>query len=118
MNRASPPPTPDDLDRVFSRYFKAQMPSKWPAAPIPVHTAATVPATRGGSWRTRLTLAASVAALLVIGFGVSYGPGSTPNQPKGNGEYLQSGTAGPRPDGKGLGNHIPKDDVQPTTKQP
>ena len=42
MNRASP--TPDDLDRVFSQYFKAQLPARWPAAPIPVETAATVPA--------------------------------------------------------------------------
>jgi hypothetical protein len=115
MNRASP--TPDDLDKVFSRYFKAQLPARWPAAPIPVDAAPAVPTARAGSWRTRLTLAASVAALLAIGFGVSYGPGSSPSQPKGSGEYLEHGTAGPRPDGKGLSDHM-KDRAQPTTRQP
>lgn len=107
MNRSSPP-TPDDLDRVFSQYFKAQMPARWPAPPIPVHTAPAVPPARGGSWRTRLTLAGSIAALLVLGFAVSYGPANAPTQPR-NGEYIGGSTA----DGKKLDKHMPKDDVQP-----
>jgi hypothetical protein len=116
MNRSSP--TPDDLDRVFSRYFKAQLPAQWPAAPVPVHTAPAVPVARtSGSWRNRLTLAASVAALLAIGFGVSYGPGSGPSQPNGTIDTSKT-FAGPRDDGKGLGDHLKKDDLQPIKEMP
>lgn len=104
MNRASP--TPDDLDKVFSQYFKAQLPAKWPEAPIPVHTAPTIPA-RAGSWRARLTLAASVAALLAIGFGVSYGTSGGTGQPNGGAIDTSKTFAGPRPGG--LNEHMPKD---------
>lgn len=71
MNQHSPQPSPDDLDRAFSQFFRAQIPAKWPAAPIPAEAA---PARSAGPWRTRFTLGASVAALLAIGFAVSYGP--------------------------------------------
>lgn len=107
MNPASP--TPDDLDQVFSRYFKAQLPSRWPVAPIPVHAAPAVPAARTGSWRTRLTLGASVAALLAVGFGLSYGPGTVPAQPKGGVVDTNAATA----NGDKIEKHMPKDDVKP-----
>lgn len=82
-------PSPDDLDRAFSQYFRAQMPAKWPSAPIPAEVS---PARTAGPWRTRLTLGASVAALFAIGFAVSYGPSiGQPNQP-GNG-FDKTGTA-------------------------
>ncbi len=85
MNAHSPQPSPDDLDRAFSQFFRAQVPAKWPAAPIPADAA---PARAAGSWRVRLTLAASVAAMLAFGLAVSYGP--TVGQPtKPNGGFDQ-----------------------------
>lgn len=98
MNRSSPPPSPDDLDRAFSQFFRAQMPAKWPAAPIPADAA---PARAAGSWRVRLTLGASVAALLALGFAVSYGPAiGKPSKP-GNG-FDETGVA----DGDKLKKHL------------
>jgi hypothetical protein len=83
MNRSSPQPSPDDLDRAFSQYFRAQMPARWPAPPVPAD-AATVART-AGPWRTRLTLGASVAALLALGFAVSYGPALGHPKPQNHG---------------------------------
>ncbi len=101
--------TPDPhaaADAAFTSYFRAQMPARFPTAPIPVDAAPKLP-TRGNPWRTRLTLAASVAALLVFGFTFSYGP-ATQSQPKG--EIINNPTAGPNGKVKGLADHIPKDD--------
>jgi hypothetical protein len=68
------PQSPDDLDRLFGAYFKAQLPNRWPDAPVP---AEPVPhATADPSGRSRLTLAVSVAALL--GFGLYLSTGSRP----------------------------------------
>ena len=94
MNAHSPQPSPDDLDRAFSQFFRAQVPAKWPAPPIPADAA---PARTAGAWRGRLTLGASVAALLAIGFAVSYGPtigqpnkaGGFDQEPKASGDRLQ-----------------------------
>lgn len=106
MTRPSPPPSPDDIDRAFSQFFRAQLPARFPDPPIPAEAA---PVARGGWWKSRLTLGASVAALLAIGFGVSYGPGvSGQPKPKGSG-YDQTGTA----NGKEILKHMPKDDVPP-----
>jgi hypothetical protein len=75
MTFPSPQPTPDDLDRAFSQYFRAQLPARWPRPPRPPIPAATPAVTReAGSWRPRFTLGASVAALLALGLAVSYGP--------------------------------------------
>lgn len=109
MNRSSPQPSPDDLDRAFSQFFRAQMPTRWPAPPVPVD--ATPVARTAGPWRTRLTLGASVAALLVLGFAVSYGPGVA-NSPKGDG-FDKTGTA----NGGGIHKHM-KDDVPPMEMNP
>ncbi len=98
MNQHSPQPSPDDLDRAFSQYFRAQVPAKWPAPPIPADAA---PARTAGPWRVRATLGASVAALLAIGFAVSYGPAiGKPGKP-GSG-FDETGVA----DGDKLKKHM------------
>jgi hypothetical protein len=71
--------SPDDLDRQLSAYFRAQVPTQWPAAPVPVQ-ARTAPRF-GAAWKTRLTLAASVAGLLGLGWVLTSGNiGTTPKQ--------------------------------------
>jgi hypothetical protein len=107
-----PQPTPDDLDRAFSQFFRAQMPARWPAPPIPAQGAVPAPV-RGGAWRNRLTLAASVAAVLALGFAVTYGPSvGPPTKPNGNG-IDPSTVVG---DGKGLKKHM--DDTPPMKLMP
>jgi hypothetical protein len=94
MTRTTPP-SPDDLDRAFSQYFRAQVPARWPAPPVPADVAASPAVARGGagSWRVRATLGASVAALLALGFAVSYGPSvGNSNKPTGDG-LDKTGTA-------------------------
>lgn len=117
MNRSPSPANPDELDRVFSRYFQAQLPDRWPAPPIPVEVAPARAANSHavpGSARTRLTLAASVAALLALGFVVSYGPVTSTNDGRTD-TLLNRSTA----DGsKGLGAHMPKDDLPPMKLMP
>jgi hypothetical protein len=77
--------SPEDLDRLFSDFFKAQLKRPWPNAPVPASGAsakptepselvaartaetprsAPAPARRDNSARARFTLAASVALLL------------------------------------------------------
>ena len=66
------PQSPDDLDRLFGTYLKAQLPKHWPGAPVqaqPAPIAAADP-----SSRSRLTLAVSAAALLGLGLYLSAGP--------------------------------------------
>jgi len=85
MNLISPPPVsrggdrpPEDIDRTLRAYFKAQMPDPWPSleAPAPRRPATipfvAPPARRGGLFRSRLALAASVA-LLATGLGIIAG---------------------------------------------
>ena len=110
MNSPSQP-SPDDLDRAFSQFFRAQMPARWPAPPIPVDAQPSPASKATGPWRTRLTLGASVAALLALGFAVSYGPGVTA-PPKGNG-FDKTGQAS----GDGIHKHM-KDDVPPMEMMP
>jgi hypothetical protein len=71
--------SPDDLDRHLSAYFRAQVPAQWPVAPVPVQ-ARTTPRF-GAAWKTRLTLAASVAGLLGLGWVLTSGNlGTSPKQ--------------------------------------
>jgi hypothetical protein len=75
------PDRPDDLDRLFSAYFKPQLPARWPDPPT---ARATEPAglrrpSTPDSRRSRLTLAASVAALFGLGLAVSSGSRPEPN---------------------------------------
>lgn len=105
MTLPPPQPTPDDVDRAFSQFFRAQMPARWPAPPIPVQAAETAPV-RGGAWRNRLTLVASVAAVLALGFAVTYGPAvGQPTTPGSNG-IDKNGVVG---DGTGFKKHMDPD---------
>ncbi len=98
MNRNPLPAAPDELDRRFSAYFKAQVPQPWPKAPVANIEASTrVAAIRRESPTGRVTLAASVACLLGLGLALSYGPGfQGPTAP--GGDLLKNGNA----DGKNL----------------
>ena len=104
MNRntlSSPPAQPDELDRHFSAYFKAQVPQQWPQAPVAnVEASTRVPAVRE-SHRGRVTLAASVACLLGLGLALSYGPSFQSSTGSG-GELLKNGNA----NGKGIQKHM------------
>jgi hypothetical protein len=103
----TPPPhaeAPDELDRLFSEFFKAQLKHPWPNAPVPASSSASTqptepselraaraqeaprntpaPARRDSSARARFTLAASVALMLGTCWYLSNGfaPGSRPGQ--------------------------------------
>lgn len=88
-------PTPqDNLDRLFGSYIKRQMPSPWPAC----QATAAEPSEQyrkrtGGSGllRSRLTLAASVAALLGLGLYVTQGNTHQPPTAKVPGTGLLNG---------------------------
>ena len=106
MNRPHLPAKLDDpLDRALSGYFQSQVPAQWPAAPIPAEARRE---SRRHSWRNRLTLGASIAAMLALGIGLSYTP-TTPSAPNEANGFLGTGTAGP---GK-LNKHIQKTELKP-----
>ena len=84
-------PSPDELDRHLSAYFRAQVPTQWPAAPVPVQARATP--RFGSAWKTRLTLAASVAGLLGLGWVLSSGNMGTSPKPGDSEHLLQKSTA-------------------------
>jgi hypothetical protein len=83
--------SPDELDRHLSAYFLAQVPSQWPAAPMPVQSRAT--RRFGSAWKTRLTLAASVAGLLGLGWVLSSGNVGTSPKPNESEPLLQKASA-------------------------
>ena len=66
MNTRIPNRPEDEIDRLFTAYFRAEMPARWPNAPRPwaqtVQPASSAPAdpTRKSRW----ALAASVALLI------------------------------------------------------
>lgn len=68
MTTSQPKPTgtSDQVDRLLSAYYQAEMPKKWPAAPQPWAEPALAKTDRTGrqSSRSRWALAASVAMLL------------------------------------------------------
>ena len=102
MNRKTLPHT-DELDRKFSAFFKAQLPQKWPQAPV---AKAEVAQNRTVSQfdKGRMTLAVSIACLLGLGLALSYGPTfrAAPDPSEG---LLQGSNA----DGKNLHNHMNPD---------
>ena len=59
-------PSGDNLDRLFSAYFEAELPAKWPSAPRPWADKAQVKPAHPAdpAERSRWALAASVAILL------------------------------------------------------
>ena len=95
MNLLDPsaPSSDDDLDRLLTTYFRSELPHPWPelAPPVGVRPAA-VEAHPGRSVLTysRLTLAASVAALVAGGWLLS---GRLPTAPPGPGVSLEGGSA-------------------------
>ncbi len=59
-------PSGDEVDRLVTAYFRAEMPAKWPAAPRPWAEPARSanPPARDPATRSRWALAASVALLI------------------------------------------------------
>jgi hypothetical protein len=113
-NLPTKPEAPDELDKLLSDFFKAQLKKPWPNAPVPP-TAQTSepselaaarsasqgaparPAKRADSTaRARFTLAASVA--LVLGAGIllsnSFDSGPRPSTPVQNNMLKDSGADG------------------------
>jgi hypothetical protein len=71
-----PPHNPDDIDAMLSKYFKNEMPKKWPAAPA-VDVEPVQPFARNSS-TSRWALAASV--MLLVGVCWYAGRGTTPGE--------------------------------------
>lgn len=128
-NLPTNPEPPDELDRLLSEFFKAQLRHPWPNAPVPAASAApasepsalvntravesrneAAPARRDGTARARFTLAASVALALGACWALSSGfeptatPGVAPATPTVSG-MLQGGAASGN-------NHEPLQNVQ------
>lgn len=114
--------SPDDLDRLLSDFFKAQMKNPWPNAPLaqtaePSELATradapqAAPARRDNTTRAKLTLAASVALLLGTAFYMSdgYTPSARPVAvPSNSGPSLFNGSDAKAPQG-GVLDTISKD---------
>ncbi len=78
----------DDVDRLLSDFFRAELPNPWPAAPVPDEQPQSLPLStrkslrRWSGLRSRFALAASVALLFIGGWFLSgkfedvSGPGS------------------------------------------
>lgn len=99
--RSPMPPNnpPADVDRWLTAYFQAELPKPFPAVTA---TVAEPIRPRRAASQGRLTLAASVAALLGLGVSLSYGPTAIPAPDAGSG-LLNDATA----DGKKLLKHLP-----------
>jgi hypothetical protein len=89
------PVPPDDLDGLLRAFYRKEMPSRWPAPPVP--PAPTLPYRRPNPsnralFRSRLALAASVALLLLgsLFVGGKVGPIRTDGEP---GVALPDGSA-------------------------
>lgn len=106
MNRSLPNHEP--IDRLLSDFYRSQMPATWPAPPVVAEVRTATPRTTASQWQTRLTLAASVAALLGLGIVMSGGSSNSRSKNADEG-LLRNGTAGPG----GLNKHI-NPDRQPT----
>ena len=95
---ATNPTPPDDLDRLLSAYFTNELPHPWPACPSVSETASAkaVPSSHmtvagpDAQSRSRLVLAASVAALM--GLGLLASSGVQPH--RATGKAVPSATAG------------------------
>jgi hypothetical protein len=85
MNHGTPQPGqsagPDDLDRLFTAYFRQEMPRHWPAFQPPPAAEPAGLRTTAGAGRSRATLAVSIAALLGFGLYFSSGGRSIPPNP-------------------------------------
>lgn len=88
----TPNRTPNDADGWFAEFFQTKLPKPFPPAPVVDVAEPARPRARTAD-RGRLTLAASVAALLGLGVFLSYGPNSDP-APTGGAGLLEKSTAG------------------------
>jgi hypothetical protein len=66
-NQTTPVSPPDRLDRLFSDFFKNELPQPWPAPPIATRPSVLSRDRAADGSRSRYTLAASVAMLLGLG---------------------------------------------------
>jgi hypothetical protein len=71
MSQVSLPP--DRTDELLSKFFKSKMPHPWPAAPAAAFAQPSSLRATAGANRARLTLAASVALLLGVGWYLASG---------------------------------------------
>ena len=120
MTHGTPPPgqpaESDEIDRLFSAYFRHQLPKSWPAfAPTPSAGPARTAAQAG---RSRATLAVSVAALLGFGLYLSAGPRQSPSR-----DESPSGTPGLLKDASAKGPDLSKrpsevPETKPGTQSP
>ena len=97
----TPKHPPDDVDRWLTDFFQSKLPKPFPPAPLTAVAELARPR-RATADHGRLTLAASVAALLGLGVYLSYGPTAEPAPAPGSG-MLQNSSA----NGKELHKHMP-----------
>lgn len=97
----TPNRSPNDVDRLFTDFFQSELPKPFPPGPAVGLAEPARPRARAAD-HGRLTLAASVAALLGLGVFLSYGPSGDPT-PTGGPGLLEKGTA----NGKELHKHMP-----------
>jgi hypothetical protein len=103
MTHGTPPPgqpgQPDELDRLFTTYFRHQLPQPWPAFEPGPSVELAGPRTSGAAGRSRATLAVSAAALLGFGLYLSSGPRQLPSgtetRPSGSGLLKDATAKGP-----------------------
>jgi hypothetical protein len=103
MTHGKPPPgqsvEPDEMDRLFSAFFRQQLPKHWPAFDPGPLAEPVGPRASGNTGRSRATLAVSVAVLLGFGLFLSSGPRPLPSanesQPGGPGLLKDASAKGP-----------------------
>src|SRR5262249_38596965 len=91
-------PSEERVDRLLGDYFKAQLPTKWPAAPR-ISLARPANTATNSAARSRWALAASVAVLLG---GCWYLTGHLTDGKAHKGPGLEGGTADSKANLKGL----------------
>lgn len=111
MKNSSPVMEADDVDAIWRRYFRAEMPKPWPSAPRPEAVQQSVPSGQG--WQSRLALAASIAVIL-LGCWLFASPGQAPStNPAEDPAGLRDATASPSAD-----IHSPEGTVVPMDVDP
>lgn len=80
---------PEDIDRLLSAFFKAEMPTELPECPVPEEKRAILPPPspqrppkkQRSQWHSRLALAASVAVFLLVPWLISGSGDGSKDQP-------------------------------------
>lgn len=99
----NPGPDAADVDRLFTAFFQSKLPTPFPPAPVVGDVEPARPRARTAD-HGRLTLAASVAALLGLGVFLSYGPNTDP-APTGGAGLLEKSIGGDK--NSPLHKHMP-----------